>query len=190
MGVEYALVHAKTGEAFELGKGPWGDWKVTSVPATREAVELVVLDWTTDAIFNITPETPAYAARLVDAIWSFIQKHPGCYVVDDCGDEYWSSDPPKGRQDWEPHIGERVRLIKQLDNWKPPIGSVGRITNVLTPCNCGGHSAEYKVKPVQYIVALDDRTAANWMPTEVPLNAIEPVRAAGVWTQIGSRYGL
>jgi hypothetical protein len=40
MGIEYALAHDESGEAFELGKGPWSEWITpngeTRLPETCE----------------------------------------------------------------------------------------------------------------------------------------------------------
>lgn len=94
MGVEYAIVCDKTGEAYDLGKGFWGDWKKRGrgpktyfddvdegFPESREHVRETLdrWDWATE------PERIA----ITDSIWAFIESHPGCHVVDDCGDNFW-----------------------------------------------------------------------------------------------------
>lgn len=95
MGVEYALVCDKTKDAYELGKGPWADWRQAGPPKTLlgviEFVETWVLrvkQWGGPST-NLTLE---YAREVAGEIWSFLEKHPESRVVDDCsGDNFWRS---------------------------------------------------------------------------------------------------
>lgn len=88
MGVQYALVHDGTREAFELGKGfIWGEWRqFKHVPASKSALEAELRVW---AISLGEPD--ADISRLVDQLWAFIESHPGSRIVDD-GCNWWTTD--------------------------------------------------------------------------------------------------
>lgn len=105
MGVEYALVCDKTKQAYELGRGPWWNWKEL-VPLTRESVNKFVEEWVGDwdevtlkggrhvrrePSKKTKEHNLAYGKQISEEIWSFIEQHPGCRVIDDCGDVFWSS---------------------------------------------------------------------------------------------------
>jgi hypothetical protein len=83
MGVEFALVHDETKEAFELGKG-YFDWR-EGIPADRDGVRKFIVELFGDWEF-VDPTT--------DRIWTFIESHPGCRLVSDTSDDaFWTTNP-------------------------------------------------------------------------------------------------
>ena len=101
MGIEYALVDDTSGEAFELGKGPWGEWEPRRIPTSLEAILDTMPKW-----HEVHGIDVAYTERLAGQICQFIQTHPNCKLVNDCcGDYFWTdsecellearADPPR-----------------------------------------------------------------------------------------------
>lgn len=92
MGLEFALVHDETKEAFELGKWCGWEWRSeTTVPATRDAVLAYFRVFYADEDHPDEPSDPLIEP-MTDAVWSFIEGHPGCRVVDE-HDYYWKKEP-------------------------------------------------------------------------------------------------
>lgn len=88
MGLEFALVHQASHEAYHLGKWCHGlrkdgtDWR-TRMPASREEVR---------AFFeSFYEEEPELVEPTTDDVWLFIEKHPGCRLVSEHDDVSWSS---------------------------------------------------------------------------------------------------
>lgn len=110
MGVEYALACERTGEAFDLGKGPWGEWQ-DNLPQSRDAVRHHLEDWIVQSQvasvwsrairghYEDPPfekDLPEWFDSLTNRIWTFIQRHPGCIVINDCsGDDFWHRPSPE-----------------------------------------------------------------------------------------------
>lgn len=96
MGVEYAIVHDATKEAYELGKGFGWQWQVPDKhdpypdhpwpPSCRGAVRAVVAEAFEEA-------SDAWLIACTDAVWAFIEAHPGCRMSSDTGDDFWSVNP-------------------------------------------------------------------------------------------------
>lgn len=85
MSIDFAIVHESTHEAYELGVEHWDPWVDAMPLSIKEVRELV------ESLFS-SPDDAGYRNRLVREIWSFIESHPGCSVVDDTG-TFWSVDP-------------------------------------------------------------------------------------------------
>lgn len=86
MGIEYALVDDGSGEAFELGKGPWGEWERGKIPTSLTSILGLMEEWREDHDLDLV-----YTTELADRIWRFIEAHPSCKLVNDCaGDYYWT----------------------------------------------------------------------------------------------------
>ena len=85
MGTEYACIDYKTGEAYDLGRGPWYAW-VDEPPASRENVR-ALLEWYMQS-WALGPQ-PAWASAVEESIWTFIQNHPNMCVVHDLGEYSW-----------------------------------------------------------------------------------------------------
>ena len=85
MGTEYACIHDETGEAYDLGRGPWYVW-TDKPPTSREDVrvilELYMQSW------SLGPQ-PAWASAVEESIWTFIRNHPGTRVVHDLSEYEW-----------------------------------------------------------------------------------------------------
>lgn len=87
MGLEFALVHPPTKEAYDLGK--WcgkPEWRTTP-PASREEVHAYFVEYFND------PDDKAWddlIEPVTDAVWAFIESHPGCFLVDE-HDWLWSA---------------------------------------------------------------------------------------------------
>lgn len=81
MGVEYAIVHDETHEAYELGKG-YHDWYV-QLPRSRDEILQYLVD-----LFG--EELPFMRGK-ADAVWAFIESHPGCRMISDTGDALWTT---------------------------------------------------------------------------------------------------
>ena len=95
MGTEYACVDDETGEAYDLGRGPWYYWAEgrehlyddrRGPPTSREDVRALLEWWMQN--WALGPQ-PAWARAVEDSIWSFIYRHPGMRVVHDCGEHEW-----------------------------------------------------------------------------------------------------
>jgi hypothetical protein len=100
MGVEYAVVCDKTKEAYELGRGPWAEWKVEGLPASLDATTLRLKTWVSGWPLPLgrrsgpsrRAQNLVYAERVAKEIWSFLETHEGCRVIDDCGDDFWHAE--------------------------------------------------------------------------------------------------
>ncbi len=87
MGVDYAIVHDETREAYELVRSNWESWE-KALPSNIEAVRARVV-----AMYPDSPPAPAWVERATAEIWAFIQAHPGCRVENDLGNAYWTEEP-------------------------------------------------------------------------------------------------
>lgn len=94
MGIEYAIVHDTTKEAYDLGKGGlWASWKQT-VPTSRHVVaEHLEAGTKAGWEFGTEEERLAYLESIGAEIWAFIESHPGCRVVSDTEDDFWTKVP-------------------------------------------------------------------------------------------------
>lgn len=87
MGIEFALVHAPTEEAYDLGK--WtGDpaWRAKT-PTLEDVVAYFTGEWRED-----TGLSDEVIGRLVEDVWKFVETHPGCLLVDE-HDYHWKPRP-------------------------------------------------------------------------------------------------
>lgn len=98
MATEYGFVHDATGEAYDLGRGPWYEWTVgrlhtyddrLGLPRTREDVRALLDYWMAGWSLG---RQPTWASAVEDAIWAFLQNHPDARVVND-DDHLWTLDP-------------------------------------------------------------------------------------------------
>lgn len=98
MGVCYAIVHDETREAFELGKSVGWEW----LPVNEYVADDDGCPWPppshgalrsffVDSYKHSEWADAEFIGRVTDAVWSFIQSHPGCRVEADTGDVMWSS---------------------------------------------------------------------------------------------------
>lgn len=98
MGLEFALVHDATKEAFELGKWCGWEWRSeTDVPKSREEVLAYFRKFYADEDHPDDPPDPLIEP-MTDAVWAFIESHPGCRVVDE--HDYWWGDEADERRVW------------------------------------------------------------------------------------------
>lgn len=91
MGIEYALVHDETHEAYELGKGCWSELQRaikrsnTNFQEIHHAVVEIAKWWRVK---------DKYAGQIAEEIFEFLRTHPRCRLVNDAsGDEFISADP-------------------------------------------------------------------------------------------------
>ena len=85
MGTEYACIDDKTGEAYDLGRGPWYEW-TDHPPASREDVRATLESYMQG--WWLGPQ-PTWASAVEESIWTFIQNHPNIRVVHDLGEYAW-----------------------------------------------------------------------------------------------------
>lgn len=95
MGTEYACIDDETGEAYDLGCGPWYEWQEgwkhlhdqrCGPPTSREDVRSLLESYMQN--WSLGPQ-PAWAAAVEESIWTFIKNHPGLWVVHDLGEYEW-----------------------------------------------------------------------------------------------------
>lgn len=89
MAVDYAIVCDKTHEAFDLGRFGEDWW-------------LVGREWTMASRWRLRRElgeqwhsrhrSAEWLDRAADALWAFVETHPGCYVRNDCDGTWWDAD--------------------------------------------------------------------------------------------------
>ena len=87
MGVDYALIHEETREAYELVRSNWETWEA-AMPTSLDAVR--------ERVARLFPSEPELAERASVAVWRFLETHPGCRVGRDTIDE-WDTDPQEGQ---------------------------------------------------------------------------------------------
>ena len=127
MGVCYAIAHAATGECFELGKGPWWEWRgriPTSLDEVKRAFVYAYIDQYKGDMVDADPaRCDAEMCRQAEAVWSFLAARPGCFIVDDHGDDFWSrEDRPEDRASDEilRRGGSRIwRSVGSIDDPRP-----------------------------------------------------------------------
>ena len=85
MATEYACIDDETGEAYDLGRGPWYEW-TDRPPSSREEVRATLESYMES--WWLGPQ-PVWAAAVEESIWTFIQKHPRMRVVHDLGEYAW-----------------------------------------------------------------------------------------------------
>lgn len=118
MGVEYAILHPATKEAFDLGKGIYGRWCYAEhfPPANR----LLVLARVSDTYAGSPDVERQWIEQVVDAIWKFIETHPGSFVASDTGDYLWYQWPngepdPRDAEDFaEGYVFNEVGSIYEI----------------------------------------------------------------------------
>ena len=95
MGTEYAFVDDKTGEAYDLGRGPWYEWTesyrhtydgLIGPPTNRADVDALLVYFQEG--WSLGPQ-PTWASAVTDAIWKFVTSHPGARVVNDNDNYAW-----------------------------------------------------------------------------------------------------
>jgi len=93
------LVSDVTGEAYDLGRGPWYEWTEgyrhtyddrVGPPERFEDVEALLAYYQEG--WALSPQ-PAWAAIVALEIWSFMLTRPGARVVNDLTDEVSWGDP-------------------------------------------------------------------------------------------------
>jgi hypothetical protein len=90
MGICYAIAHDETHEAYDLGKGGWADWYAglpTTAEETRASIFQITAHWQVD---------DACRERLAAEVWAFLTTHPGCRIINDCGNDWWREEPEPG----------------------------------------------------------------------------------------------
>jgi hypothetical protein len=94
MGTEYALISDVTGEAYDLGRGPWYEWTEgrqhtydahVGPPSSRADVDALLAYWQEGWALGLQP---SWASVVAGEIWSFLQCHPGARIVSD-DDHSW-----------------------------------------------------------------------------------------------------
>lgn len=145
MGTEFALVCDATGEAYDLGKGPWYEWAdgrrhlyddAVGPPRSRSDVDALLAYWMEGWALGVQP---AWSAAVNEAIWSFVEAHPGARVVSDSsGDHVW--DDWDARPDLSDHVqslrasGSRIyrQVGSRYDHDAFLSGTLGRILTVVS----------------------------------------------------------
>ena len=95
MGICYAIAHPASGECFDLGKGPWYEWRgclPASLDDVRRAFVYAFVDRYKGELEDADPGRldDARMCSQADAVWSFLHARPGCVIVDDHHDDFWS----------------------------------------------------------------------------------------------------
>ena len=113
MGTEYAFVDDKTGEAYDLGRGPWYEWtetyrhtydEHTGPPISRADVNALLIYYQESWSLGLQP---AWSSVVADEIWNFITLHPNARIINDNDDSTW------GGPDMELHKTD-IPIYKQI----------------------------------------------------------------------------
>jgi hypothetical protein len=98
MGLNFAIIHDGTHEAFDLGKWCGYEWR-DHVPDDRETIEAYF-----ERFFNAyDPPAPERVKPVTDAVWAFVSARPGCRVIDENADQWWGKAPDdRVREAWRP----------------------------------------------------------------------------------------